>query len=82
MPVPVLDDGQVLVRSVYLSLDPTNRLWMNEADSYLPALKLGEVMRGGGIGVVEESRHAGFSKGDLVHGLFGWQEYGCCPAQR
>ena len=50
-PAPALADGQVLVRLVYLSLDPTNRVWMNEADSYLPALKLGDVMRGGGIGV-------------------------------
>ena len=47
-PAPALADGQVLVRLVYLSLDPTNRVWMNEADSYLPALKLGDVMRGGG----------------------------------
>jgi NADPH-dependent curcumin reductase CurA len=78
-PVAALDYGQVLVRSVYLSLDPTNRIWMNDADSYMPALKLGEVMRGGGIGVVEESRHAGFSKGDLVQGLFGWQEYAVLP---
>ena len=46
-------DGQVLVRNVYLSLDPTNRVWMNEADSYLPALKIGDVMRGGAIGVVD-----------------------------
>lgn len=68
-------DGQILVRTVYLSLDPTNRVWMNEADSYLPALKLGDVMRGGGIGVVEESRHPGFDKGDIVQGLLGWQRY-------
>jgi NADPH-dependent curcumin reductase CurA len=68
-------DGQVLVRTVYLSLDPTNRIWMNEADSYLPALKLGDVMRGGGIGVVEESRHPGFAKGDTVQSLLGWQQY-------
>ena len=68
-------DGQVLVRSVYLSLDPTNRVWMNEADSYLPALKLGEVMRGMGIGVVEESKNPGFAKGDIVQGLLGWQQY-------
>ena len=68
-------DGQVLIRTVYLSLDPTNRIWMNEADSYLPALPLGSVMRGGGIGVVEESRNPGFAKGDIVQGLLGWQQY-------
>ena len=47
----------MLVRTVYISLDPTNRIWMNEAESYLPSLPLGDVMRGGGIGVVEESRN-------------------------
>jgi len=70
-----LADGQVLVRIVYLSLDPTNRVWMNEADSYLPAVPLGTVMRGTGLGVVEESRHPGFAAGDLVQGLLGWQRY-------
>jgi NADPH-dependent curcumin reductase len=68
-------DGQVLIRTVYISLDPTNRIWMNEADSYLPSLALGSVMRGGGIGVVEESRNPGFAKGDIVQGLLGWQQY-------
>lgn len=74
-------EGEVVVRSVYLSLDPTNRVWMNEAESYLPALGLGEVMRGGAIGVVEESRHSDFAAGDLVQGLFGWQEYATTPGQ-
>jgi NADPH-dependent curcumin reductase CurA len=78
--VPALQDGQALVRSVYLSLDPTNRIWMNDADSYLPALKLGSVMRGFGIGVVEESRHAGYAPGDLVAGALDWQEYAVLPA--
>ena len=68
-------EGQLLIRNRYLSLDPTNRIWMNEADSYLPAVPLGAVMRGGTIGVVEKSRHAGFSEGDMVQGLGGWQEY-------
>jgi NADPH-dependent curcumin reductase CurA len=68
-------EGQLLIRNRYLSLDPTNRIWMNEADSYLPAVPLGAVMRGGTIGVVEKSRHAGFSEGDVVQGLGGWQEY-------
>jgi NADPH-dependent curcumin reductase CurA len=68
-------DGEVVVRTLYLSLDPTNRIWMNAADSYLPAVPLGDVMRGGGIGVVTESRNAGFAEGDLVQGLLGWQEY-------
>jgi NADPH-dependent curcumin reductase CurA len=68
-------DGQVLIRIVYLSLDPTNRVWMNEAASYLPAIPLGDVMRGVGIGYVEESRNPGFAAGDLVQGLLGWQTW-------
>jgi NADPH-dependent curcumin reductase CurA len=68
------DSGEVLVRAIYLSLDPTNRGWMSH-DTYLPKVPLGEVMRGIGIGVVEESRHPEFQEGDLVQGLTGWQEY-------
>ena len=70
-----LADGEFLVRNVYLSLDPTNRVWMNPAPSYLPAVEIGEVMRGFGVGVVEESRHAGFEPGDIVQGMLGWQDY-------
>lgn len=73
--VPEVGDGEVLVRVVYLSLDPTNRGWMNEADTYLPAIPLGGVVRGIGIGIVEESRNAQFASGDLVQGLLGWQRY-------
>jgi NADPH-dependent curcumin reductase CurA len=70
-----LADGEFLVRNVYLSLDPTNRVWMNAAPSYLPAVGIGEVMRGFALGVVEESRAKGFTPGDIVQGLFGWQQY-------
>jgi len=73
--LPELAQGQILVRVIYLSLDPTNRIWMNAADSYLPALPLGEVMRGGAIGEVMQSRNPGFAEGDLVQGLLGWQQY-------
>ncbi len=68
-------EGEVAVRVLYISLDPTNRIWMNAADSYLPMIPLGEVMRGGGIGVVTESKHPGFAVGDTVQGLLGWQDY-------
>jgi hypothetical protein len=74
-PVPSLADGDVLVRNLYLSLDPTNKVWATQ-DSYLPAIPLGDVMRGGTIGVVEESRHPSFTPGDLVQGFLGWQLYG------
>jgi hypothetical protein len=68
-------DGRFLARNVYLSLDPTNRGWMNESDTYLPAVRLGEVMRGITLGIVEKSRHPGFAEGDIVQGLGGWQDY-------
>jgi NADPH-dependent curcumin reductase CurA len=51
-PIPVPGDGQVLVRNVYLSLDPTNRIWMYPFDTYMPSVRLGEVMRGVTLGVV------------------------------
>ncbi|MEP7342792.1 MAG: NADP-dependent oxidoreductase [Acidobacteriota bacterium] len=73
-PVPDLQDGQFLVRNLYLSLDPTMRGWATR-DTYLPAVKIGEVMRGGTIGVIEESRNPKFKEGDHVTGLLGWQEY-------
>ncbi len=72
--VPALGDGQVLVRNLALSFDPTQRGWMS-MDTYMPAIPLGEVMRAGTIGQVVESKRAGFAKGDLVQGLFGWEDY-------
>jgi NADPH-dependent curcumin reductase CurA len=74
-PVPAIGEGQILVRNLYLSLDPTNRIWATEADSYLPPVPLGDVMRGGGIGVVEESQNANFPVGTNVSGMIGWQDY-------
>jgi len=73
--VPELKEGELLVHNRYLSLDPTNRGWANETDTYLPAVKLGDVMRGGAIGEVEESRNPHYNPGDFVSGLLGWQEY-------
>ncbi|MEK6299098.1 MAG: NADP-dependent oxidoreductase [Acidobacteriota bacterium] len=74
-PVPSLNEGEVLVRNILLSLDPTNRIWMQETDSYLPAVGIGEVMRGGTIGVIEKSRNVNFQEGARVQGLLGWQDY-------
>ncbi len=72
--VPAPEDGDVLVRNLYLSCDPTQRGWMS-ADTYLPAVPLGEVMRSFAVGEVVESRAPGFSPGQLVQGLFGWQDW-------
>ena len=74
-PVPVPGQGEILVRNIYLSLDPTNRGWMRKSDGYLPALPIGEVMRGGTIGAVDVSHNPNFQVGDIVVGMLGWQDY-------
>src|ERR1044072_464252 len=74
-PNPVPAAGEVLIRNVYLSLDPTNRIWMSDMDQYMPPVQLGEVMRGGTLGVVEQSNNPNYKVGDIVNGLAGWQEY-------
>ena len=56
-PIPSPQQGEILVRTIYLSLDPTNRLWMSDMEQYMPPVEIGEVMRGGIIGVVEESKN-------------------------
>jgi NADPH-dependent curcumin reductase CurA len=73
-PVPAPGEEEVLVRTVMLSCDPTQRGWMAR-DTYLPAVKLGEVMRSFGIGRVVASRHPDFQEGQLVQGMLGWQDY-------
>lgn len=77
---PALQDGQVLVRHHYLSLDPYMRGRMNESKSYAQPQPLGEVMIGGTVGEVVESRHPKFSAGDQVVGMGGWQEYSVVDA--
>ncbi len=72
---PPLQDGQVLVRHHFLSLDPYMRGRMNEGKSYASAQALGEVMLGGTAGEVVQSQHAKFAVGDKVVGMGGWQEY-------
>jgi NADPH-dependent curcumin reductase CurA len=67
-------EGEILVRNLYLSCDPTQRGWISR-DTYLPAVAIGEVVRSGAVGRVEKSKSAAFAEGDLVQGLFGWQDY-------
>lgn len=67
--------GQVLLRTIYLSLDPYMRGRMNEGPSYVPPIGLGEVMAGGTVSRVEASHHASFKVGDVVSSASGWQEY-------
>ena len=76
VPVPALLPGQILVRNLWLSLDPYMRGRMNEGRSYAVAQALDDVMVGGTAGEVVESRNAGFAAGDKVVAYLGWQEYG------
>jgi NADPH-dependent curcumin reductase CurA len=80
LPEPAL--GQALVRTLYLSVDPYMRGRMNEGKSYVPPYPLNEVISGGSIGQVVESKHEGLKPGDLVSGQWGWQQYATANAAR
>ena len=75
VPVPVPEDGEVVVRNLYFSFDPTQRGWMEDKESYLPPVQIGEPMRAGSVGQVHSSRNPAFSEGDLVQTAGGWQDY-------
>ncbi|HEY1227511.1 MAG TPA: NADP-dependent oxidoreductase, partial [Ramlibacter sp.] len=79
---PPLREGQVLVRHHYLSLDPYMRGRMNEGKSYAQPQPLGQVMVGGTVGEVVESKHAKYAPGDKVQGMGGWQEYSVVDADQ
>jgi NADPH-dependent curcumin reductase len=71
--LPELGEGEVRVRTSWISIDPTIRIWMSDVPQYLPPIELGEVVRAGGAGVIEASKHPAFAVGDLVAGFTGWQ---------
>ena len=75
-PVPSPGDGQMLVRTEFLSLDPYMRGRMNDAKSYAEPVKIGEVMTGQVVGEVVTSRLKGYESGDFVLSMSGWQDYG------
>lgn len=81
---PVADPaaGEVLVKVLYLSLDPAMRGWMNEGKSYIPPVAIGEVMRAGAVGRVLVSRYEGLQVGDHVNGALGVQEYACVQGKQ
>jgi len=81
-PIEALQDGQVLVRHHYLSLDPYMRGRMDETKSYAQPQPLGQVMIGGTVGEVVESRHPKFAVGNKVVGMGGWQEYSVVDANQ
>jgi NADPH-dependent curcumin reductase CurA len=80
--VPVADpvEGEALVRVQYVSVDPAMRGWMNDAPSYVPPVRLGEVMRAIGVGRVIASHDAGLAVGDTVTGMTGVQDYAALKA--
>ena len=73
--LPSLNDGEALVRTEWISLDPTNRGWISEAPGYLPPVAIGETMRALGMGRVVESKHPDYEVGQLAQGLIGWTEH-------
>jgi NADPH-dependent curcumin reductase CurA len=79
--VPEPGEGQVLVRTHYISLDPAMRGWMNDARSYIAPIQLGEVMRAGAVGEVVASKSASVPEGSFVVGMFGMQDYAVADAK-
>jgi NADPH-dependent curcumin reductase len=73
--VPDPGDGQALVRTRYVSIDPTIRTWMDDVQGYLPPIGIDEVVRSAGVGEVVASHSDRYKVGDLVFGMPGWQDY-------
>jgi NADPH-dependent curcumin reductase CurA len=75
MPLPDLGDNEVLVRNIYLSVEPAMRGWVSDVANYSEPVPIGAVMHALAVGRVEASRHSDFSTGEFVTGMFGWQDY-------
>ncbi len=80
-PIPLPGPGEVLARTLLLSLDPAMRGWMDDRPSYVPPVELGAVMRSLAVGEVVRSENPAFAPGQRVAGLLGWQEYAALPAE-
>ena len=78
--MPDISDGQILVRNIYLSVDPAMRGWVSAVANYSKPVALGAVMRSMAVGRIEQSRHPDFQPGECVTGLFGWQDYAAVDA--
>lgn len=78
-PVPEIGAGQVLFRTIYLSMEPIYRLWLTDTDHDLPPVAIGEVVRGVGLARVVASNNEAWKIGDLGSGMFGWQDYAVPP---
>ena len=73
--VPEIGAGEALIRTEYISVDPTNRGWLNDTPTYLPPVQIGEVVRAAGLGRVVASNNPAYEEGKLFQGLIGWQEW-------
>lgn len=78
--VPQPKDGEVLVRTLYISVDPYLRGRMREGRSYVAPFEVGQVIQSGAVGEVVESRSPQFQPGDIVSGMFGWRLYNTANA--
>ena len=74
-PRPEPGEGEVLLKTLWLSFDPAQRGWLNDVRSYVPPVAIGEPMRAYGIGEVVTSNAEGVKPGELVHTMVGWQDY-------
>jgi len=74
-PIAALEDGEVLVRNLFLAFEPAQRGWLDDVPSYIPPVQIGEVMRASAVGQVVESRNEAYAQGQIVSGMLGWQEY-------
>ena len=80
--IPEPGEGEFLFRLNYLSLDPTNRIWMSDADQYMPPVELDAPMRGVVCGTVTSTRHPDYAEGTIVSGLGVWADYQIGTAER
>ncbi len=82
--IPEITEGQILAKTVYFSLDPTNRIWMSDIDQYMEPVEIGDIMRAGGsLAIVEDSKVSHIKVGDIVQGGMhgGWQEHFIIPGE-
>jgi len=73
--MPELNEGDILIQTEYLSVDPTQRMWLTDVPGYIPPIQIDEVIRSGGMGRVIQSKNPKFKEGDLVSGFVGWQTH-------
>lgn len=79
-PIPAAAEEEVVVRSLYISVDPYMRGRMNDGPSYIPSFQVGQAISGGAVGQVISSRSSKLREGDIVSGMWGWQEYAAVEA--